>query len=94
MILENPALISQRLLAKKGCSNVVEFVKQEKESIELRGLYQDHPCSIAEVLNVGLSAKKEEVSFSMFEEPKLEATDRDVKNAVNDKVVKVMTKRM
>ena len=30
----------------------------------------------------------------MFEEPKLEATDRDVKNAVSEKVVKVMTKRM
>ena len=94
MILENPSLISRRLLAKKGCSSVVDFVKQEKETIELRGLYQDNPCSIAEILNIGLSAKKPEVSFSMFEEPKLEATDRDVKNAVSEKVVKVMTKRM
>ena len=68
--------------------------KKEKETIELRGLYQDHPCSISEILNIGLSAKKEEVSFSMFEEPKLEATDRDVKNAVSEKVVKIMTKRM
>ena len=94
MILDNPSLISPRLLAKKGCSSVTQFVKQEKETIELRGLYQENPCSIAEILNIGLSAKKPEVSFSMFEEPKLEATDRDVKNAVSEKVVKVMTKRM
>lgn len=94
VILDNPSLISQRLLNKKGCSNVVEFVKQEKENIELRGLYQDNPCSIAEVLNIGLSAKSDEVSFSLFDKPQTEATKQDVKNAVNEKVVKVMTKRM
>lgn len=94
MVLDNPSLISPRLLAKKGCSSVVEFVKNEKESIELRGLAEQYPCSIAEVLNVGLSAKSEEVSFSMFDKPRYEATKQDVESAVDVKNVKIMTKSM
>lgn len=94
MVLDNPSLISPRLLAKKGCSSVVEFVKQEKEIIEIRGLAEQYPCSIAEVLNIGLSAKSDEVSFSLFDKPQTEATLQDVKMAVSEKNVKIMTKSM
>ena len=94
MILDNPSLVSSKLLAKKGCSDVVSFVKQEKEDIELRGLYQDYPCSISEVLNIGLSAHKDDVSFSLFDKPQTEATKTDVKSAVDEKTVKIMTKSL
>ena len=94
MVLDNPSLISPRLLAKKGCGSVVEFVKKEKETIELRGLAEQHPCSIAEVLNIGLSAKSDEVSFSLFDKLQTEATLQDVKTAVSEKNVKIMTKSM
>lgn len=94
MILDNPSLISTKLLAKKGCSDVVTFVKQEKEDIELRGLYKEHPCSINEVLNIGLSAHKDDVSFSFFDKRQTEATKRDVEVAVDAKNVKVMTKTL
>lgn len=94
MILDNPSLISAKLLAKKGCSDVVTFVKQEKEDIELRGLYKEHPCTINEVLNIGLSAHKDDVSFSFFDERQTEATKRDVEVAVDAKNVKVMTKSL
>lgn len=94
MILEEPSLISSKLLAKKGCTSVVDFVKQEKEAIELRGLYKENHCSISEILNIGLSAHKDDVSFSMFDKPQLTATEQDVKKAVDYKNVKVMTKTM
>lgn len=94
MILDEPSLISPRIIAKKGCSSVVEFVKQEKESIELRGLYKEFPCSIAEVLNKGLEAQQTDISFSMFDKPQIEATKQDVKVAVDEKNIKIMTKSM
>lgn len=94
MILENPSLISAKLLAKKGCSSVSEFVEGEKSSIELRGLYSQYPCSIADVLNVGLSASKDDFSLSLFDKPQTEATVNDVKSSVDEKNVKVMIKSM
>lgn len=94
MILDNPSLVSPKLLAKKGCHDVVSFVKQEKEEIELRGVYQYYPCSISEVLNIGLSAHKDDVSFSMFDKPQTEATKTDVKSAVDEKNIKIMTKSL
>lgn len=94
MILDNPSLVSDKLIQRKGYSSIVDFVKGEKETIELRGLHEENPCSIAEVLNIGLSSQKDE-GFSLFEERQTEATESDVKSAVNDrKVVKTMIKSM
>lgn len=95
MILDNPSLVSSKLLAKKGCKDVVSFVKQEKETIELRGVYQYYPCSINEVLNIGLSvSSKDYVSFSFFDKPQTEATKKDIEVAVDEKNIKIMTKSL
>lgn len=95
MILDNPSLVSSNLLAKKGCKDVVSFVKQERENIELRGVYQYYPCSINEVLNIGLSASsKDFVSFSLFDKPQTEATKKDIEVAVSEKNIRLMTKSL
>lgn len=86
MILDEPSLISEKLLAKKGCSSVTEFVKREKEQIELRGLYNKYPCSIEEILGIAVNAGSEEYK------PKV--TKEDVKAAVDTKNVKIMTKSL
>lgn len=83
MILENPSLISEKMLVKKGCSSVTEFVKREKENIELRGLYSKYPFSISQIL---------EIAMSSSEEYKPKVTPGDVKATIDTKNVKIMTK--
>ena len=83
MILDDPSLISSKMLEKKGCSSVTEFVKREKESIELRGLYSEYPFSISKIL---------EIAIGSSEEYKPKVTPNDVKSTVDTKNVKVMTK--
>ena len=83
MILDDPSLISKKMLEKKGCSSVTEFVKREKANIELRGLYSEYPFSISKVL---------EIAMSSSEEYRPKVTPNDVKATVDTKNVKVMTK--
>ena len=95
MMLDRLDLVTEEMIVKKQCANALEFIKQEKEDIELRGMYKLYPCSIEEVLNVGLSACREEVSFSLFDESgSNKATKEDVQSAVNPKNVKMMIKNM
>lgn len=95
MLVDRLDLITEDMIVSRRCSNALEFIKQEKEDIELRGMYKYYPCSIAEVLNVGLSVGEEKEDFSLFEKYKqTEATKEDVKAAVNLKNVKIMIKNM
>lgn len=83
MILDEPSLVSDKLLAKKGYSSVTEFVRHEKENIELRGLYKKYPCSIETILGIAVDVGSCE-----------KVTKNDVKAAVDAKNVKIMTKSL
>lgn len=82
MILEDPSLISERVLKKNDCNSVLEFVKQEKEKIELRGLYDKYPFSIDDVLNLSLDDKRNAYS------------KEEIKLSVDRKIVKTMIKSL
>ena len=95
MLVDRLDLVTEEMIVSRQCSNALDFIKKEKEAIELRGLYRDYPCSILEVLNCGLSAQTTSVSFSLFDEPvKKEANEDDVKASVSLKNVKIMIKSM
>lgn len=84
ILLDDPSLISDTFLVKKGYESISDFVKNEKEKIELRGLYKEYPFSIEKILEIALESEEDIY--------KPVVTKGDVLSSVNIKNVKTMIK--
>ena len=97
VVAQNPELISDDLLAKKGHKCVATFVEAEQTEIRNRGLSDKYPFSIADVLTVGLSemAKSSCEQPSLFRDPVVRPSTNDVEMASkNREIVKTMIKTL
>ncbi len=97
VVAQNPELISDDLLAKKGHKCVATFVEAEQTEIRNRGLSDKYPFSIADVLTVGLSemAKSSCEQPSLFRDPVVRPSTNDVEIASkNRETVKTMIKTL
>jgi len=88
MILANPKLISDSIIAKKHCCSYIDFAKKEGEKIYRRGLYKKYPYTIKEAMNSVFDDYKD-----IYVSP-IQATDEDVIAAVTSKNIKIMNKTM